>query len=62
MAWLAATEKRVKSTMAMIATFKEMKMLGIAPEYLKNIQDLRIIEVNLGRYAVGTLGNSPSRG
>ena len=48
-AWLASTEKRVKSTMSMIAGFKEMKMLGISPEYMQNIQKLRINEVELGR-------------
>ncbi|KAK4224171.1 P-loop containing nucleoside triphosphate hydrolase protein [Podospora fimiseda] len=49
LAWLASTEKRVKSTMSMIAGFKEMKMLGLSPEYLQNIQKLRIVEVELGR-------------
>ncbi|KAK4168264.1 P-loop containing nucleoside triphosphate hydrolase protein, partial [Cladorrhinum sp. PSN259] len=49
LAWLASTEKRVKSTMSMIAGFKEMKMLGLSPEYMQNIQKLRINEVELGR-------------
>lgn len=49
MAWLAATEKRVKSTMAMISGFKEVKMLGLSPDYLTNLQSLRATEVELGR-------------
>ncbi len=48
-AWLAATEKRVKSTMTMISGFKEVKMLGLSPDYLHNLQNLRVTEVELGR-------------
>ena len=49
-AWLAATESRVKSTMTMISSFKEVKMLGLSPSYLQNLQKLRMTEVELGRY------------
>ncbi|GAB1316363.1 hypothetical protein MFIFM68171_06573 [Madurella fahalii] len=49
MAWLAATESRVKSTMSMIAGFKEVKMLGISPDYMQSLQKLRLTEVELGR-------------
>lgn len=49
MAWLAATEKRVKSTMSMISGFKEVKMLGLSPDYMHNLQKLRMTEVELGR-------------
>ncbi|KAL2165882.1 hypothetical protein VTG60DRAFT_3684 [Thermothelomyces hinnuleus] len=48
-AWLAATESRVKSTMFMITGFKEVKMLGLSPDYMQNLQKLRLTEVNLGR-------------
>ncbi|KAL2198275.1 P-loop containing nucleoside triphosphate hydrolase protein [Corynascus similis CBS 632.67] len=48
-AWLAATESRVKSTMFMITGFKEVKMLGLAPDYTQSLQKLRLNEVNLGR-------------
>ncbi|AEO59326.1 hypothetical protein MYCTH_52715 [Thermothelomyces thermophilus ATCC 42464] len=48
-AWLAATESRVKSTMFMITGFKEVKMLGLSPDYMQNLQNLRLTEVNLGR-------------
>jgi hypothetical protein len=48
-AWLAATEARVKSTMFMITGFKEVKMLGLAPEYMQSLQKLRLTEVQLGR-------------
>jgi hypothetical protein len=48
-AWLAATERRVKSTMFMITGFKEVKMLGLSPDYTQNLQKLRLDEVNLGR-------------
>lgn len=49
MAWLASTENRVKSTMSMISSFKEVKMLGLAADYLKSLQGLRLDEVRLGR-------------
>ncbi|KAL2178346.1 uncharacterized protein P884DRAFT_269013 [Thermothelomyces heterothallicus CBS 202.75] len=49
LAWLAATESRVKSTMFMITGFKEVKMLGLSPDYMQNLQNLRLTEVNLGR-------------
>lgn len=49
MAWLASTESRVKSTMSMISSFKEVKMLGLAGDYLKSLQGLRLNEVRLGR-------------
>ncbi|KAL2022218.1 hypothetical protein VTK56DRAFT_5828 [Thermocarpiscus australiensis] len=49
MAWLAATESRVKSTMSMISGFKEVKMLGLSPDYMQNLQKLRMTEVELGR-------------
>jgi len=48
-AWLAATEARVKSTMFMITGFKEVKMLGLAPDYMNQLQKLRLDEVLLGR-------------
>lgn len=48
-AWLASTEKRVKSTMSMISGFKEVKMLGLSGDYLKSLQKLRLDEVELGR-------------
>lgn len=48
-AWLAATEARVKSTMFMITGFKEVKMLGLSPAYTQNLQELRLNEVLLGR-------------
>lgn len=48
-AWLAATESRVKSTMFMITGFKEVKMLGLSPNYMHNLQKLRLNEVELGR-------------
>ncbi|KAK4139084.1 P-loop containing nucleoside triphosphate hydrolase protein [Dichotomopilus funicola] len=50
-AWLAATEARVKSTMFMITGFKEVKMLGLSPAYTQNLQELRSTEVLLGRTA-----------
>lgn len=49
-AWLASTEARVKSTMSMISSFKEVKMLGLSGDYLTSLQKLRLNEVNLGRY------------
>ncbi|KAL2134935.1 hypothetical protein VTI74DRAFT_10342 [Chaetomium olivicolor] len=49
MAWLAATESRVKSTMSMISGFKEVKMLGLSPDYMESLQKLRLNEVELGR-------------
>lgn len=48
-AWLASTENRVKSTMSMISSFKEVKMLGLSGDYLKSLQKLRFNEVELGR-------------
>jgi ATP-binding cassette, subfamily C (CFTR/MRP), member 1 len=48
-AWLASTETRVKSTMNMISSFKEVKMLGLSSKYLKNLQALRVKEVELGK-------------
>lgn len=48
-AWLAATESRVKSTMTMISSFKEVKMLGLSGDYLQSLQKLRLNEVQLGR-------------
>ncbi|EAQ84525.1 hypothetical protein CHGG_08539 [Chaetomium globosum CBS 148.51] len=48
-AWLQATEDRVKSTMFMITGFKEVKMLGLSPDYMQNLQKLRFTEVELGR-------------
>ncbi|CAI4212352.1 unnamed protein product [Parascedosporium putredinis] len=48
-AWLASTESRVKSTMNMISSFKEVKMLGLAPAYFKSLKKLRFDEVQLGR-------------
>ncbi|SPO07061.1 related to ABC multidrug transporter [Cephalotrichum gorgonifer] len=47
--WLAATESRVKATMSMISSFKEVKMLGLSLDYLKSLQNLRLDEVRLGR-------------
>ena len=48
-AWLASTESRVKSTMAMISSFKEVKMLGLSQDYFQGLQKLRVNEVQLGK-------------
>lgn len=48
-AWLGSTEARVKSTMSMISSFKEVKMLGLSGDYLNSLQKLRLNEVELGR-------------
>ncbi|GLA25135.1 hypothetical protein AnigIFM63326_001749 [Aspergillus niger] len=47
--WLAATDRRVRSTMTLSSHYKEVKMLGLAAQYMKELKRLRIVEVHLAR-------------
>ncbi|KAL3262061.1 hypothetical protein ABHI18_003168 [Aspergillus niger] len=47
--WLAATDRRVRSTMTLLSHYKEVKMLGLAAQYMKELKRLRIVEVHLAR-------------
>ncbi|KAI3032791.1 hypothetical protein CBS147347_1260 [Aspergillus niger] len=47
--WLAATDRRVRSTMTLLSHYREVKMLGLAAQYMKELKRLRIVEVHLAR-------------
>ncbi|GKZ80048.1 hypothetical protein AnigIFM56816_004263 [Aspergillus niger] len=47
--WLAATDRRVRSTMTLLSHYKEVKILGLAAQYMKELKRLRIVEVHLAR-------------
>lgn len=47
--WLEAIEKRIAATSAMLGAMKGVKLGGLTPILLTNIQKLRVDELNISK-------------
>lgn len=47
--WLEAIEKRIAATSAMLSAMKGVKLGGLTPILLTNIQKLRVDELNISK-------------
>ena len=50
--WLSATERRIGATVRNISFMKGLKLMGMGEEAFEEIQQFRVSEIEIGKYAV----------
>lgn len=48
--WLSATERRIEATVRNISFMKGLKLMGMGEEAFEEIQQLRVSEIEIGKY------------